>query len=104
MKTEINRQSSVIHTKSLCLIKHEAKKICGEVEVQLHVFLKSAPGRGELSASSTRRFIPEERTPLICMIKRMGGPQTLLQHCSEKKIVCLCWESNPNSSVFRPVS
>jgi hypothetical protein len=38
----------------------------GLVALWLHVFFNSATGKGELSALSPRRFIPEGITPALC--------------------------------------
>jgi hypothetical protein len=49
----------------MCLIKHyAAKETYGGLEVLLHVFLTSALGGDEWSASRPNRFIPGEGTPI----------------------------------------
>jgi hypothetical protein len=46
------------------LIKHNSMKIYGRVDVQIHLFLKSALAGGELSASRPGRFTTGETAPV----------------------------------------
>jgi hypothetical protein len=45
------------------MVKHYAIKMCGGVDIKIHVFLTSALLRAELSASRFYRFTPGERDP-----------------------------------------
>jgi hypothetical protein len=59
---------------SLNLTKHYAKAY-GGVDVQIDIFLTSAPVGGEWSASHPCRFTPRERTPCTHWIGGWVGPR-----------------------------
>jgi hypothetical protein len=66
-------------------------KKCGEVEIQLHLFLILAPDGGEWSASRPVRFTPGEWAPGTHWIGWMG-PRAGLDAIA-KNSSCLCQES-----------
>jgi hypothetical protein len=75
---------------SLCLINWAS---CHEdvwgVEVYIHVFLTSAAGGGEWSASFSGRFSPGESAPGIHWIGGSVGPRTGLDDVERRKILPL---------------
>jgi hypothetical protein len=88
---------------SLYSIKHYAVKTYGGVDVNIHVFMPSALGRGEWSVSRRGRFTPRERTPGTHWIGGWVCPRAGL-NAVKRRIFCPCWESNPNSSAVQPVA
>jgi hypothetical protein len=62
----------------------------GELEVQIHTLLNSAVGGVETSG---QLHAPAERE----------RPSAGLDGVIEKKNLCNCRETNPNSSVFQPI-
>jgi hypothetical protein len=66
---------------SLCLTKRYAMKVCGGVEVSIHVFLASALVGGEWSASL------RERASLYPLHRRLGGHQSRSGRHAEVKIL-----------------
>jgi hypothetical protein len=63
-------------------------KAYGGVDVYIHIFLTSALGGGEWSASGPGRFTPEERAPGTYWIGACVGPRACLDDV-EKRIFTL---------------
>jgi hypothetical protein len=81
--------------------KKHATEAYGKAEVQIYVFVASAPDGGKSSPSRVRCFVPGERLRhLLCRV--LGGlradPDAL-----EKDVCCPCGESSPESWAFRRV-
>jgi hypothetical protein len=70
-------------------------KTYGEVELQLHAFLTSAPGGGEWSVSRPGRFAPRERAPGTHWIGGWVGLRASLDAVAKEKFSCPPWESKP---------
>jgi hypothetical protein len=84
---------------SLCLFKHHAIKMDGEVEVYLHTFLALAlAGGGQLHARAT---LPQENSPWYPLDMRLGMPPSQSGCCGEKSL-CPRWETNHDSLIILP--
>jgi len=69
------------------------------MEEYLHVFLDSALGGGELSASRRGPFTPRERPTGTHWIGVWVGPWAGLEAVVEREIPTPCGDSNPWSSI-----
>jgi hypothetical protein len=74
---------------SLCLTKYYAMKACGQVDLQIHIFLTSPLVGGEWSASRTGRFIPGERVPGTHWIGGWVDSRTGLDDVEKRKFLTL---------------
>jgi hypothetical protein len=63
LKVKLSLRLTKCHARVLCLIKRNAMKTYGGLEVQFHTFLTSELNGGYRSASRTGRFSPGERPP-----------------------------------------
>jgi hypothetical protein len=62
----------------------------GGVDVEIHEFLASAVGGGELSASRPSLFTPRENAPPVPMDRRFGvDPRASLDDVEKRKLLTL---------------
>jgi len=71
--------------KTCPLIKHDAKKTYGGMEVLPHIFLTLALGGNEWSASRPDRFTLREKSPHYPLDRGPSEPQGQPGHCGEEK-------------------
>jgi hypothetical protein len=64
-------------------------KAYGGVDVQMHIFLTSAPAGGEWSASRTSRFTPGERASGTHWIGDWADPWAVLDDVKRRKFLAL---------------
>jgi hypothetical protein len=64
-------------------------KACGGVYVQIHIFLTSALGEGEWSATRPCRFTPGEGAPGSYWIGGWVGPRAGLDDVEKRKLLIL---------------
>jgi hypothetical protein len=64
---------------------HDATKVYGGVEIQIHTFLTSTLHEGKGSSSSPGRFIPGKRMLWYPLDRRLGGPQSRSGRGGEEK-------------------
>jgi hypothetical protein len=92
------------------VIKHDAMKTYGEVEVWLHIFLNLVPDRDECSDSSLGRFIPgaHRRAPepvLTVSRKDKSLPMAVMEHQfhghSTRSLVSILTSQTLNSSTLK---
>jgi hypothetical protein len=62
-------------------------KAYGGVDVYIHIFLTSALGRGEWSASRPGRFTPGERAPGTHWIRGWVDPRASLDNLEKRKLI-----------------
>jgi hypothetical protein len=87
---------------SLCLNKHYAMKTYGEVKVQIHSYFTSTLDRDEWSVSRPGRFTPREKPPNTHSKEAGWTPEPILT--MRRKVSFSCKESNPYSSIVKPVA
>jgi hypothetical protein len=73
----------------LCLTKHYAMKVFVGVNVQIYVFLTSAPAGSEWLALCTGSFTPGETAPLNHWIGGLVGPRTGLDDTEKWQFLTL---------------
>jgi hypothetical protein len=87
----------------MCLSKHHAMKVYGEVEVQLHASLTSARDGSERSASRPGRLTVGERASATHWVGDWVDPRVGLDAVA-KRIPALCRKLNPGHPVRSIVS
>jgi hypothetical protein len=61
----------------------------GGVYVYIHIFFTSALAGGEWSTSCPGRFTSRGKSPLYLLYRRLGGPQSRVDHAEKRKFLTL---------------